>query len=150
MKFLKTLFQILQLCPFHKHVRPMSFPTYNLISCFLANLMLKKKKERKLSKQKKNVQNVENMTDAHQNKWAFGTIQSELQICSHTKPKWEKSWKCKRHKIGRDFHFYAKEAEDEFIEYRLCEERHETDNTWACQVLNQKWKLKKSLQGVYR
>lgn len=47
MKFLKTLFQILQLCPFHKHVRPMSFPTYNLISCFLANLMLKKKKETK-------------------------------------------------------------------------------------------------------
>lgn len=70
MKFLKTLFQILQLCPFHKHVRPMSFPTYNLISCFLANLMLKKKKETKktLETKKKNVQNVENMTDAHQNK----------------------------------------------------------------------------------
>lgn len=65
MKFLKTLFQILQFCPFHKHVCPMSFPTYNLISCFLANLMLKKKKTLET---KKNVQNVENMTDAHQNK----------------------------------------------------------------------------------
>lgn len=68
MKFLKTLFQILQLCPFYKHVRPMSFPTYNLISCFLANLMLKKKERKKTLETKKNVQNVENMTDAHQNK----------------------------------------------------------------------------------
>lgn len=68
----------------------------------------------------------------------LGQIQSELQICSHTKPKRGKSCKCKNHEIGRDFHFYAKEAEDEFIEYRLCEERHETDHTLACQILHQK------------
>lgn len=33
----------------------------------------------------------------------------------------EKSWKCKRDEIGRDFHLYTEEADDSFIEYRLCE-----------------------------
>lgn len=68
------------------------------------------------------------MTDAHQKKRVFGTTQSELQICSHTKTKVRKElgvgvegWKCKRDEIGRDFHLYTEEADNSFIEYRLCE-----------------------------
>lgn len=33
----------------------------------------------------------------------------------------EKNWKCKRDKTGRDFHLYTEEADNSFIEYRLCE-----------------------------